>query len=288
MKKSTLKYTDAGYSTFAAGTTCTSAMLYAAANDGMLHAFDATTGDEVWAFVPSYVMPNLYRLADNDYGDNHQYYVDGSPVVADIYTGGAWKTILVGGLNAGGKGYYALDITDPDNPVGAVGVHRRQHGADLRQPGDHQAGQRHVGGGSSPRATTTSTGVGRATSTWSTRAPARYASTGGALSDGHRRRRLHSRAAWPRSTAWVDNARTTTTPPSASTAATCYGNLWRFDVNCPFGTAGVEAQAGHVPHGGTSPQPITTKPQLTVCGQWWHQGVRDRWSAPGATWAAAT
>ena len=38
-------------------------------------------------------------------------------MVGDIYTGSAWKTILVAGLNAGGKGYYALDITDPDNPV---------------------------------------------------------------------------------------------------------------------------------------------------------------------------
>ena len=41
----------------------------------------------------------------------------GTPVIGDIYTGSAWKTILVGGLNSGCKGYYALDITDPDNPA---------------------------------------------------------------------------------------------------------------------------------------------------------------------------
>ena len=93
-------------------------MLYGAANDGMLHAFDATSGSEMWAFVPSFVMPNMFQLADNNYRDNHKFFVDGSPVVGDIYTGSAWKTILVGGLNSGGRGYYALDITDPDNPVG--------------------------------------------------------------------------------------------------------------------------------------------------------------------------
>ena len=102
---------------YVASTASRKAVLYAGANDGMLHAFDADTGNELWAFVPSFVMPELYKLADVDYRDKHRYFVDGSPVVADIYTGSTWKTILVGGLNAGGKGYYALDITDPDNPV---------------------------------------------------------------------------------------------------------------------------------------------------------------------------
>jgi type IV pilus assembly protein PilY1 len=44
------------------------------------------------------------------------YFVDATPVVGDIQIGGVWKTILVGGLNAGGSGYYALDITDPLSP----------------------------------------------------------------------------------------------------------------------------------------------------------------------------
>ena len=85
------------------------------------HALSSATaadgGTELWAYVPSFVMPNLYRLADTAQRDNHQYFVDGAPVSADIQVGGVWKTILVGGLNKGGKGYYALDITDPLNPT---------------------------------------------------------------------------------------------------------------------------------------------------------------------------
>ena len=47
---------------------------------------------------------------------SHQFLVDGTPVVGDIFDGTDWKTILVGGLNGGGKGYYALDISDPSSP----------------------------------------------------------------------------------------------------------------------------------------------------------------------------
>jgi type IV pilus assembly protein PilY1 len=82
----------------------------------MLHAFDRCDGSEKWAYVPKVVMPNLYTLADNAFGTNHQYFVDGSPTMGDVYDGSNWKTILVGGLNGGGEGYYALDITDPANP----------------------------------------------------------------------------------------------------------------------------------------------------------------------------
>ncbi len=109
-------YGDAGYTAFKAANATRQAMVYAAANDGMLHALNATTGEEDWAYVPRIVMPNLFRLADNNYPNNHRYYVDGSPESADVYINGEWRTILVGGLNKGGRGYYALDITDPTNP----------------------------------------------------------------------------------------------------------------------------------------------------------------------------
>jgi type IV pilus assembly protein PilY1 len=64
------------------------------------------------------LQPELFKLAANNYDVNHRYYVDGSPATMDVFIGGAWKTILVGGLNAGGRGYYALDVTDPANPKG--------------------------------------------------------------------------------------------------------------------------------------------------------------------------
>jgi type IV pilus assembly protein PilY1 len=117
VKKPPLKYTDAGYSSFADAQANRTAMLYVPSNDGMLHALDANTGVEQWAYVPSVVMPNLYKLADTNFRNNHSYFVDGTPVVGDIYVGGSWKTILVGGLNSGGRGYYALDITNPSAPV---------------------------------------------------------------------------------------------------------------------------------------------------------------------------
>lgn len=111
-----LVYTDAGYAAFAARRASRPAVVYAPANDGMLHAFDALTGNELWAYVPTAVMPQMYKLANTSYADEHQFMVDGEPVVGDIFANGEWKTILVGGLGAGGRAYYALDITDPLAP----------------------------------------------------------------------------------------------------------------------------------------------------------------------------
>ena len=119
-------YQDAGYQAFKAANANRTPMVYVAANDGMLHALyagsasavDPNAGKEAWAVIPSVLLPNLYKLADNDYRNVHQFYVDGTPVAGDVRdaTTSTWKTLLVGGLNAGGKGYYALDITDPAAP----------------------------------------------------------------------------------------------------------------------------------------------------------------------------
>ena len=87
--------------------------LYVGANDGMLHAFNANTGDELWAFIPRQVLPNMWKIADESYATKHQYFVDGSPTSMDVWDGSNWRTILVGGLNAGGRGFYALDVTKP-------------------------------------------------------------------------------------------------------------------------------------------------------------------------------
>lgn len=89
-------------------------MVYVGANDGMLHGFDANTGDEVFSFIPRSVFDRLPDLTSPNY--NHEYFVDGSPIVTDVYLNGSWKTVLVGTLNEGGNSIYALDITDPNNP----------------------------------------------------------------------------------------------------------------------------------------------------------------------------
>ncbi len=88
-------------------------LVFVGANDGMLHAFDATTGDETFAFVPTEVIPKLRLLTNKGY--SHQYYVDGSSTVADVYDGTKWRTILVGTLRSGGKSVFALDVTTPNN-----------------------------------------------------------------------------------------------------------------------------------------------------------------------------
>jgi type IV pilus assembly protein PilY1 len=116
-------YTDPGYSAFVTNNAGRAKTVFVGTNDGMLHAFNADDGTERWAYVPSMVISNLWRLADKNYGSNHFNYVNGRPIIADVYDpaanagAGAWRSILVGGLNGGGRGYYALDITDPATPT---------------------------------------------------------------------------------------------------------------------------------------------------------------------------
>ena len=105
-------YTFNDYLTFANGTAKTrDNRLYVGANDGMLHALDAATGQEMFGYIPSMVIANLPLLKLSPYA--HQYYVDGIITMGDVYYDSAWHTVLVGGLGAGGKGFYALDVTAP-------------------------------------------------------------------------------------------------------------------------------------------------------------------------------
>ncbi|OUS27728.1 hypothetical protein A9Q98_08970 [Thalassotalea sp. 42_200_T64] len=85
--------------------------VYVGANDGMLHVFDALTGKEVYAFIPPEVIPKLDNLSDDPY--YHEYYVDGELSVHDAFFNGAWHTVLIGSLGAGGSSRFALDVTNP-------------------------------------------------------------------------------------------------------------------------------------------------------------------------------
>ncbi len=161
VRKSPFSYGDTGYFAFKActegtGTGCPTGRfpdptkprrgtVYAASNDGMLHAFEtdvnnnpyfqtagittaatlddtftgnnAGNGVERWAYIPGLLLPYVHLLANEPY--NHRYFADGSPAIADICVttpcGGIddWRSILAAGLNDGGRGYYALDITNP-------------------------------------------------------------------------------------------------------------------------------------------------------------------------------
>lgn len=97
-------------------------IIYAGANDGMLHGFKESDGAEVLAYIPASLFSTssgegLHYLSETSY--NHRYYVDLGPVVADAFVKGdplgvaGWRTVLVGGLRGGGRGLYALDITMP-------------------------------------------------------------------------------------------------------------------------------------------------------------------------------
>jgi hypothetical protein len=82
--------------------------LYVGANDGMLHVFDATTGGEIYAYVPSMLIPRLREYTQTTYAG--QPYVDGPLTIADVQIAGARQTLLVGGLGGGGQGLFALNV----------------------------------------------------------------------------------------------------------------------------------------------------------------------------------
>ncbi|MHB8744845.1 MAG: pilus assembly protein, partial [Sulfuricaulis sp.] len=107
-------YQDSSYQTFQASASGREPMIYVGANDGMLHAFKASSGQELYAFVPNSVFSNLINLTKPTYNTAHKFFVDGSPSAGDVKFGdGSWHTILTGGLNNGGNSIYAIDITTP-------------------------------------------------------------------------------------------------------------------------------------------------------------------------------
>jgi type IV pilus assembly protein PilY1 len=105
-----------GYSTFAADNAARTPTIYVGANDGMLHAFDASTGTnqgkETLAYVPQGVYGDMANYTKQTYA--HHYMVDGSPMIGDVLvSAGNWRTYLAGFLGAGGKGYFVLNVTNP-------------------------------------------------------------------------------------------------------------------------------------------------------------------------------
>ncbi|WP_246109238.1 pilus assembly protein [Vulcaniibacterium gelatinicum] len=85
--------------------------IFVGANDGMLHAFDATTGAERFAYVPGGIdLAALATLSDPQY--SHRYFVDG-PVTVSTRQQTPGRNYLVGALGRGGKGLFGLDVTNP-------------------------------------------------------------------------------------------------------------------------------------------------------------------------------
>lgn len=106
------------YLSFYSTTLSRTPAVFAGSNDGMMHAFNANTGDELFGYIPSWMGPRLSALTSKTYATNNQTYVDSSPVVGEAEVGSAgtsadWKTVLVSGAGGGGSGVFALDVTDP-------------------------------------------------------------------------------------------------------------------------------------------------------------------------------
>lgn len=269
-------YADAGYGAFKTSNATRTPMVYVGANDGMVHAFNADTaanggGTEVWAYVPKTVMPNLYKLADKNYSTQHQYYVDGSPTQADVYFSGAWHTIIVGGFNAGGQGYYAIDVTVPSSPkvlweINGTSAGFANLGYTYGRPeiaklkdgtwavfltsgynnilGDGKGYLYVLNAGAGTAITTIGTGQGSATST-----VAGVCSTAPCPSGLAQIR------------AYVDNANYDNTTQRVY-GGDLFGNVWRFDVNnVGLPTYGAQLLAT-LKDGSGNAQPVTARPEL--------------------------
>lgn len=94
-------------------------MVYVGGNDGMLHGFEAKTGIERIAYVPSQIISDLKEFTEPDFIP--RAYVDGQISVVDVFgkypgcptASACWRSILVGSLGRGGQGIFALDVTEP-------------------------------------------------------------------------------------------------------------------------------------------------------------------------------
>ena len=112
---------DAAYASFYQRYRSRPSTVYLGANDGMLHAFDASDGSELFAYIPDALIAALNQLTSPGY--SHRAYVDGPAAAGQARIGGDWKTILVSTMGGGAQGVFALDVSDPlhfDTGLGAL------------------------------------------------------------------------------------------------------------------------------------------------------------------------
>ncbi len=287
ISKPVFSYPYAGYSAYKTAQAGRAGTVYMGTNDGMMHAFAAGDGTERWAYAPSMVIPNMWQLASTSYSTAHANFVNGSPITTDIYCpgncGGAadgaasasWRTILVAGLNGGGRGYYALDITVPGTPTllweftTTTGI-----GAVKNDDLGYSFGQPIV--------------TSKADGTWVVLVTSGYNNT--SPGDGQGYLFVLNASTGAIISKIATGVGSTTTPsglakiagwnaePAGNKASFVYGgdllgNVWRFDINstvtAAVGTGGVMKFATLFSDtGGASQQPVTTTPVLgTIVGK---------------------
>jgi len=270
---------DPGYSGFVASKSGRPARVYVAANDGMAHAFDDATGNEVWAFVPNELYrPDNTGLGALSYQDGglpafkHHYYVDSTPRVYDVNFGGGpsdWHSLMVGGLGKGGHSYYAIDVTNP----GAVTSEATAASQYLWTFTDPDMGFSY----GRPILTKTHATVAPFTSgQWVAIVTAGYNNASGLgkifFIDAKTGTKLKE----------MNTGFGTAANPSGMTylvgytkdfhnqlveniyAGDLYGNFWRFDLSDPDPANWVVNKLAYLTDPGGSPQPVTTAPTVDV------------------------
>lgn len=258
--KPSFRYTDPGYSDFVTAKTSRARTVFIGTNDGMMHAFDATNGNERWAYVPTMVIPNLWKLADKNYATMHTNYVNGSPIISDIYDGSSWRTILIAGLSGGGRSYYALDITNPAAPSLLWEIDSSSE-PNLGYSFGHPVITKKSDG----------TWVVLFTSGYNNTSPGDgkgYLFVRNALTGAHISRistdvgDTTTPSGFSRIAAWVED------PERNNTATDVYGgdllgNVWRININ-----TGAKMKFAVLRDSGGAVQPITTRPELgTIVGK---------------------
>ena len=120
-----LYFSLADYSTFYNNNVNRAGRIYVGANDGLVHVFDAADGREVYAFAPTMLFSKLRNLSAIPY--IHKFYANGELVAADAKISSGWATVLAGGLGAGAKGLFALDISSADlsSEIANTGTNRK-------------------------------------------------------------------------------------------------------------------------------------------------------------------
>ncbi len=98
--------------TFAGDNKDRRSIIFVGTNEGMVHAIDARTGYEVWAFIPYNLLPKLRTLLDGQPVEEFDYFIDSSPKIAELKVNDVWRSYLFIGEGPGGIFYQAFDVTD--------------------------------------------------------------------------------------------------------------------------------------------------------------------------------
>ena len=99
-------------------------VIYVSTNDGFLHATDSKTGENIFSFIPKELLKNSYNIYKNGMG-KHVYGLDSSWVAlrhdenkdGEINKNDGDYIYLYSGMRRGGNSFFALDVTDPKNPI---------------------------------------------------------------------------------------------------------------------------------------------------------------------------